>query len=211
MSVELQDLSTDTKFGGNAGRAARASADSEDDTNGDVKRPTGLSSSMNGGGDRKDLDMQMEPSAEEVKKTLSTGMQFMKHAHGKALSTKRQIWYKEIAGKGYICWQPVATQFNYDPKRCVPISSIKAIYLGKQTAAFGRRHSVNVNDDCAFSLETDRRTLDLEVRLQPTSHTSIGIARADNQPTKPIGCCAVRCCAVLCCYRPRVVALVIRG
>jgi hypothetical protein len=56
----------------------------------------------------------------------------------------------------------VANTRTYDAKRSVPLTSINAIFLGKQTEAFTRRHAANVSDDCAFSIQTDKRTLDLE-------------------------------------------------
>lgn len=148
MSVELGTMGTDGKFGGNAGRAARSAPDSDGD---DLKA------------DRKASDVAMEPAADDVRKTLGGGVDFVKHAHTKSLSAQRTVWYHEIGGKGYVCWQPTGgTQLTYDPKRSVPLTAIRMILLGKQSQAFTRRHAANVADDRAFSLETDRRTLDLE-------------------------------------------------
>jgi len=149
MSVELGDLSKDGKFGGNAGRAARSAPDSDGDANGVHRKGSAI-------------DMSMEPGADDVRRTLGGGFQFVKHAHGKSLSDKRFVWYHEVGGKGFLAWQPVSNSRAYDPKRSVPLHSIKAIYLGKQTTAFTRRHAMSVNDECCFSLLTDRRTLDLE-------------------------------------------------
>lgn len=159
MSIEMQNVGAVE----NGGRPARGSG-SEDD---DARTPKGLGTSPVA--DRKDAgnaDMQMEPSAEDVKKTMAAGTVFVKHAHGKALSDKRIVWYHESGGKGFIAWQPVANTLSFDPKRSIPLSSIREIFLGKQSSAFLRRHATNVNDEYCFSLmseEPKKRTLDLEV------------------------------------------------
>ncbi len=53
------------------------------------------------------VDVQMEPGVDDVKKTLSGGVQLTKHAAGKSLSDKRIVFYHESSGKGYLAWQLV--------------------------------------------------------------------------------------------------------